>query len=497
MTRLLLFSIFVGLLLGAATQTDRLGSPAGTLALTQVTVIDATGGPAQPEMTVVISGDRIVELGKTGRVRVPKDAVVVEAGGKFLIPGLWDMHIHLTITPEQEVSRSVILPLLVAHGVAGVRDMGGDWQRLQQLRQELAGGKLRGLQILTPGPFVDGPQPPGAFVLPVSGEAESRRAARKLKADGVDFLKVQSGLTLADYLAVAAEARIVGLPVVGHVPEAVSAFDVVRAGQRSIEHLSPALPGDAGLLLACSGKEAELRAELLALGQASAQPNADRQQLRARQRALQSQLFSTFDREKAGRLFALLAEKQIWVVPTMIWAQRFAPLSPDDLPAEPVMQAIPLTLKNRWDRRRTQVIQASTEDDFNFRRMIFERSRDLAGALHRANVPLLAGADALDGYVAPGFSLHQELELFVAAGLTPMEALQTATRNPARFLGQLASRGSVEKGKRADLVLLDADPLRDIRNTRRIHAVILGGRLIDSAERERMLRAIEDFARKH
>jgi imidazolonepropionase-like amidohydrolase len=474
---LLLLSLFSSLLLFRSKPS----MPTRPLVFTHVTVIDATGKPAQPDMTVVMTGERITALGRTGRIKIPQGAEVVDASGKFLIPGLCDMHIHLTITPEQAVSREVILPMLVAYGVTSVRDMGGDWQRLQQLRQEIASGKLIGPRIIAPGPFVDGPQPPSASVRPVSNEAEARQAVRALQAQGVDFIKVQSGLTLDPYLAVMAEAKRLSIPVEGHVPEAVSAMEVVRAGQRSIEHISPVLPGDAGLVLGCSSRESELRAELAELNRAARQPNADRQPLRTRQRALQAQFFSTYNTEKAATLFALMIKNQTWAVPTLIWSKTFAPLSSNDLPADWPLNSIPPALRDRWQTRRDAVVKASTPEDFAFRKMLFEKSREFVGELHRAHVPLLAGTDALDAYVLPGFSLHQELELLVAAGLTPIEALQTATRNPAQFLGALSSRGTIETGQLADLVLLTANPLSDIRHTRRIAGVVLGGKYLTEA----------------
>src|SRR5205085_3186035 len=159
------------------------------LALTHVTVIDATGQAPQSDMSVVISGDRISALGKTSRIKIPANAEVIDATGKFLIPGLWDSHIHLTILAGQEVTRSVLAPLLVAYGITTVREMGGDWQRIQQLRHEIASGAVIGPRIFAPGPFVDGPQPADVNFLPVGNEAEARAAVRKLKAQGVDFIK--------------------------------------------------------------------------------------------------------------------------------------------------------------------------------------------------------------------------------------------------------------------------------------------------------------------
>jgi imidazolonepropionase-like amidohydrolase len=467
------------------------------LALTHVTVIDATGKAPQSDMTVVISGDRIGALGKTSRVKIPPGAEVIDATGRFLIPGLWDSHIHLTIFAGQEVTRNVLAPLLIAQGITTVREMGGDWQRIQQLRQEIASGAVIGPRIFAPGPFVDGPQPADVNFLPVGNEAEARAAVRKLKAQGVDFIKVQANLSPETYRAVLDEAKPTGILVAGHIPEAVSAFEVARAGQRSVEHSSPVLPGDAGIMLACSSKEAELRAELAALKKAAADQQADRQQLRQRQQKLQRDLATTYDARKCAGLFALFNQNHVVAVPTLIWAKRVLPLDANDLPREEALKFIPASIRSKWEQRRNQRIKASTPDDFALRRLLLEKSRDLVSAIRLAHVKLLAGTDAVDAYTLPGLSLHQELEVFVEAGMTPMEALQAATRDAAEFAGKLDILGTVERGKIADLVLLDADPSQTISNTQKIHAVIVGGRLITPAKRQEMLAAIEAFAGKN
>ncbi|MGH9847155.1 MAG: amidohydrolase family protein [Blastocatellia bacterium] len=293
------------------------------------------------------------------------------------------------------------------------------------------------------------------------------------------------------------EAKKLSIPVAGHAPESVSAWEVAERGQRSIEHVSPVLPGDAGIMLACSSQESQLRAEMFELKRLAEDKSADRQQLRQRQRQLQQQMAETRDQRKCADLFRLFVKNNVHAVPTQIWSKRFAPLTADDLPENEALKLAPQSLLTRWVSRRQQVIKASAAGDFAFRRLLFEKSRELVTFMHRARVSLLAGTDAMDGFVLPGLGLHEELALMVEAGLTPMEALQTATRNPAAFLGQSNSLGTIEKGKIADMVLLDADPLQNIANTRKIHAVIIGGKLITQTQRQEMLAKIESFARQH
>lgn len=464
------------------------------LVLTNVTVIDATGKPAQRGMTVLIEGDRISKLFKTGQTKLPPNAEVIDASGKFLIPGLWDMHIHLTNQPDQTLSRDWMLPLLTAYGITGIREMGGDWQHIQNLRQAISTNNGIGPRIVAPGPFVDGP---GFVDKPVRTPEEARQQVRELKKLGVDFIKVQANLSPECYRAVLAEAKALGLTVAGHVPEAVSAFEVARSGQRSIEHSSPILPGDAGIMLSCSSKEGALRTELLAIKKDSEAANADRQQLRLRQRKLQTDMLETYDGRKCAGLFALLKQNNVWVVATQIWAQRLLPLNAEDV-IDPVAKLyLPLKTRTRFEQRRGEGIKITAPESFALRQQIAAKTREMVGAMRLAGVPLLAGTDAYDGAVLPGFSLHQELELLVQSGLTPMEALQSATRNAAQFFGESSTRGTIEVGKQADLVLLNADPLQNIANTQQIYAVIQGGKLLSAEARQALLEKIKAFAEGH
>lgn len=464
------------------------------LVFTNVTVVDVRDGTSHPGMNVVIRDQRIVAIAKQAIIQIDRNVQVVNATGQYLIPGFWDMHVHLTLRPEPRLASEVLLPLLVAHGVTGVRDMGADWEKIQRLRQEVGGGKLAGFTLLSPGPFVDGPQPASASVVPVSDAVEARAAVRSLKARGVDFIKVQAKLSRESYLAVADEAKRQGIPFAGHVPESMNAGEVSDAGQRSLEHLSPSLPGDAGIFFACSAKEAELRQELAALNQAAEKPDAKLDELRARTHQLQSKLLDSYDPAKANALLARLARNRTWVVPTLIWSQSFRPLSPQDLGENLPLQYVPAATRRRWEAGRKRYVESVPPQGFALTQRMAEKSLALVAALHRAGVLLLAGTDSFDGFDISGFSLHQELELLVKAGLKPAEALRTATLNPAKFLGRERDLGEVEKGKLANLVLLGADPLADIRNTRNIRGVVLHGHFFDRVELDRMLVEVEEAA---
>lgn len=434
------------------------------LVIRNVTLIDMRGGGApasQAGMTVVVRGERIAEIGRASAVRVPKGAQVLEGAGKFLLPGLWDMHVHMASLPPFERNEKIFLPLFVANGVTGVRDMGGDLEVLLKWRARIASGELTGPRIVAQaGPMLDGLIWPASQS--VSNEAEGREAVAELRRRGADFVKVQSLLGRDVYFAVADEARKHGMTFAGHVPETVSAREASDAGQKSIEHLT-------GVLQACSKMEDALPKGLKAT----------------------AQLLETYDAERAAALFARFRRNATWQCPTLVWERGFFSFDADSQTDEALLRFIPREWEEKiWkDFKRSALRQRTPEDRENLKRRLL-KELEVVGAMHRAGVGLLAGTDTPAPYIFPGTSLHDELALLVEAGLTPYEALQAATRNPARYLNKLDTHGTVERRKMADLLLLDADPLADIRHTRRLHAVILGGKLHTKPQLQQMLAGV-------
>ena len=434
------------------------------LAFRHVNVIDATGSPVRPDMTVVVEGQRIVDLGKSGHVQIPKSAKIVDASGKFLIPGLWDMHVHTIFGDWIPKDEKIILPLFVANGVTGVRDMGSDLEAVKQWRSQIAAGKLLGPRMIVAGPMLDGPTPRFPSSVPVSDSASGRKLVDDLKNAGVDFIKIQSLVPRDGYFAAASEANKLGITFVGHVPDAVRASEASSAGQKSIEHFT-------GVFEGCSTIEDQLLKGRKTLGQNVA----------------------TFNRERAKTLIELFAKNQTWQVPTLAWERGQWLVDDIDLSQDPLIKYAPVAWKNRtWAMFKKDILETMDTDPLPVRKRFVQMELEMTLAMFRAGVPFMAGTDTAAGiHIFPGFSLHQELALFVEAGLTPMQALQTATLNPAKFLGTTANMGTVEKGKIADLVLLDANPLEDINNTRKIQAVVLAGRYFSRAQLDEMLHGVE------
>jgi len=443
------------------------------IVITHATIINPGTSSVQANRTVVIKGNRILSVSDTAQFQSPKNARVIDATGQYLIPGLWDMHVHSAFGDWFPGGRDIILPLFIANGITGVRDMGGDAPVLFEWRREIAEGEIIGPRMVISGPMLDGYLPDGKLRFPssiaITTPASAVAAVDSLKMQGADFIKVQSVISHDAYLAAAAEAHKQGLPIVGHVPDKVRIEEVVEAGQKSIEHLM-------GIFEGCSTQEEEF----------------------IRGKGNLQLLLTTQDQQRCDSLTKLLAQNQIWQVPTLAWQRGGTFLDQRDLKHQPLDKYVPAYWRDvTWRRFTDEMMSDLLRDPLELRQEYFTRNLQMVGALHHAGVPFMAGTDTAPGvYIMPGFSLHDELANFVEAGFTPMEALQTATSNPAKFLGREASSGSVEPGKITDLVLLSANPLEDIRNTQKISVVIADGRLFDRAELDQILVKVEAAAKR-
>lgn len=378
------------------------------LAITHVTVIDCTGAAAQPNSTVVVVEGHISLIGPSDAVKIPSGARVIDAHGKFLIPGLWDMHGHLTDATDEA------FPLLIMNGVTGVRDMGGDLAQIDRWRSEIDRGLRVGPHIIRAGPFVDGPKQGVPNRLTVRTPEEARQAVRDLRATGVDFIKVHNALPPEAFFALMDEARKEHIPVAVHLPKGVSSAEASDAGVASLEHIET-INESALWRKGATAKTVE--------------------------QAVDENL------GPAGQeLFQRFAKNGTWYVPTLVAYERGFVLWSND----------PDSLKPRMEVQAKQIV--------------------LVSMMHKAGVQIMAGSDFSDWAIVPGIDLHNELALLVEAGFTPLEALQTATLNPAKFLGKTESYGTIQVGRVADLILLDMNPLEDISHTRKINAVVLGGK---------------------
>lgn len=462
---------FEAFLLAAACLTMlafRAAAQEPALAFVHVNVIDATGSPVQTDMTVVVQGKQILQIGKSKDVAVPKSAQAVDGHGKYLIPGLWDMHVHEIFGAWLPEDEKVIPLLFVANGVTGVRDMGGDLEPLKRWRSRIAAGEMIGPRMIIAGPMLDGPVPAFPSSAPIKDAADGRNTVDELKKNGADFIKIQSLIPRDGYFAAAEEARKIGIVFAGHIPDKVRAVEASNAGQKSVEHLT-------GVFEGCSTVEDELMAKPRGPGR--------------------GRFLSTYDPERAKALIALFVRNQTWQVPTLYWEQGEWLIEKTNSGPNPLTKYAPAAWRDRtWPMFTRDITQGWSSDPLADRENFVRAEFKMVGDMNRAGVPILAGTDTAAGVrVYPGFSLHDELDLLVQAGLSPMQALQAATLNAGKYLG-LADTGTVEKGKRADLVLLDANPLEAIGNTRRIQAVVLAGRYFSRSALDGLLHQVEEAA---
>ena len=434
---------------GAATSSALHGER--PLAFANVTVIDGASSTPRRDQTVIVRGTRIVSVTPSRSARVPADARIVDGRGKFLIPGLWDMHVHTTV-----VRGRAILPLYVANGVIGVRDMAGDWATLTAWRNDIAHGRLVGPRIVASGPYLEGGDIPIPHILARTPD-EARAAVDSLVRMGVDFVKVHGQLTRETYFAIARRARERGIAFAGHVSRVVGSATASDSGQRSIEHLL-AIPAQ------CTPAESiALRPRFTvqgALGRCSS--------------------------EDLAPLYARFARNGTWVTPTFVAQYEVAAWPQRAVPGDSLAHYVPDSLR-RYVAALFPMPDSIPAGADSVGRAMFAKRLTQVAAMHRAGVGILAGTDAPLRNSPPGFGLHEELVLLSRGGLSTADIIRAATLEPARYFGMLDSLGTIAPGKLADLVLLDANPLLDIRNTRRIAAVVANGRLYDAKDRDRLL----------
>jgi hypothetical protein len=384
------------------------------------------------------------------------------------------MHVHAAV-PYLD---TLFLPLLVANGVTGVREM---WSRdvaVDSIRRRIARGDLTGPRILAPGHLVDGVPP----IWPGSPGIDSPEAGRQmvdsLARTGAGFVKVYSRLSPETFRAIAEQARLRGIPFAGHIPTLVSAAEASDLGIRTVEHLTT-------ITSACSREEAALRNETIA---AVASPGRWDSAGKI-QRGQAERLLNNFDEARCRELARRFVKNETWMVPTITVLRSVAYLDDTTLASDPRMVYMPTTMSRSWDPRQDFRFRMLTPEDWARRKTAYQRQREIIRLFRSEGVRFLAGTDLANPFIFPGFSLHDEMDLMVQSGSTPLQALQAATIEPARFIGGTDSLGTVAPGKVADLVLLEGNPLENIRNTTRMATVVLGGRVLDRSRLDQLLAA--------
>jgi imidazolonepropionase-like amidohydrolase len=422
------------------------------LAIAGCALVDVATGQCRSDMTVIVRGERIAAVGPSPSLELPADAQVVNGAGAWVMPGLVDMHVHIG---AWDFPRE-ILPLYLAGGVTTIRDCGGTLTELLLLRDELASGRRVGPRLLFAGPLLDGMPPvwPDHALL-VDTPERAAGAVPFLHGQGVDFVKIYNNVPESSLRTVVEMAHAVGLSVAGHVPRSITTSRSVEIGMDCLEHIRitgrELLPPDVAD-----------RIDFL--------PVMERERL----------LWERFDLESAGmrRLIDLLAESRVFLDPTLIVDAAVVARLYDGVTV-PLDRRLSASLRETVANLDMRAIPRYRVPDeaIPSAQAGFQRRLDFIGMCHQAGVRLLAGTDTVGpGPMLPGVGLHEELALLVRAGLSPADAVRAATITAAEALGRESELGTVEVGKRADLVMLEADPLADIGNVRRVRAVVHGGR---------------------
>lgn len=431
-----------------------LSAHAQTLIITHATVIDTVTGKTQPDTTVVIEKNRITQVITSSKANL-KSGQVIDAHGQYLIPGLWDMHTHVYFDSTAADGTDIVLPLFLANGITGIRDMGSALDPVLHARGEIAAHRMFGPRMVVSGPMLDGPKSHYKAAIAITTPEDGRKAVDMLHTRGVDFIKVQSGIPRDAYFAIADESKKDNVIFEGHVPDAIRASEAVASNQHTFEHLI-------GIFEASSPDETKYLTSKKTVGM----------------------FLDTYDPAREAKIIDLLAKNHVWQCPTLFWERGQWLVDAIDYTKDPDIAYAPRTwVGKQWPRAQKGILKSLDTDPLPVREKFVTHELDIVRKLHAAGVPFLAGTDTPAGVdVLPGISLHLELQRFVAAGFTPLEALQTATLNPAKFYNKLNDFGTVQPGRIADLVLLEANPLDDIANTRKIAAVIHDGRYLSQQD---------------
>jgi hypothetical protein len=460
-------------------------APDPDLAITRVAVVDVENGRVLPDQTVLIRGGRVAAVGPRSRTRPPDGVRTLDGQGKYLIPGLLDMHVHLMASGKPT---EIEMPLFVAHGVTGVRVMGADRPSVRPTetpglamhrdwQARIASGALVGPRLLALASWAVNGAAGISDAMPAFYRAttreEGQQLARYLKERGFDFIKVYNNLSREGFLGVSEEARRLGLPFAGHEPGPMSALELSNAGQGSIEHSRI-------FLFDCFPGADSMRQGLLKVPAT----------------ALRQRMIDEHDPARCAEVFRAFARNRTYITPTHGTRKMDAFADDSAYRRDARMRYIPLLTQRAWLTDADGMVAGDSSPAGRKSFMDFyRRGRTLTHEAYRAGVPVMVGTDAGDSFMFPGSSVHDELQELVTAGFSPAEALRAATLSGAEYLGRAGDLGTVQPGRLADLVLLDADPLADVANMSRIRAVILNGRVFERGALDSMLASVETAAR--
>ncbi len=451
-------------------------------AIVHVNIVDVKNEKIIPDKTVILKNGKIEKIGSN--IKLPPGIKIIQGKDKFLIPGLWDMHYHNMDDESGQVTDSSITPLLIANGITGVRDMFALNNTLKR-RDSIRAGLLIAPETYA-GALVDGPRPIWPLSIPVKDTFRAVVIVDSLKNAGYDFIKVYSALPRDQYFAIAAESKKQNIPFEGHVPSSISPMEAALAGQKTQEH-------QLGMILQCSSLSDSVKDEYRKMEMKIFFGRGKEADDRL------TTLLNSFDTEQINKIANEFVQSGTWYCPTLITNRNyFIKLKNfnEEIKSDSLIQYVSKSAKAGWGFMGRMFVSYST-DDWKVRMDQLELNDKIVKILYDKKVNMLAGDDNNNPFCFAGFSLHQELQLFVDCGIPDAEVLKIATYNPAVFFKVEDKFGSIDQGKFANLVLLNANPLIKISNTDKINAVFLRGHYYDRTSLDNLLSGVKEYCKKH
>lgn len=427
---------------------------AQTIFIKNTNIIDVETGKVVSNKHIIIKDGIISQIANGTKIFKIKTDTIIDGKGKYLMPGLWDMHTHVW-------NDASTFPLLIANGITGIRGMFESMYSVNKWREDISKGRITGPLLFVAGPIVDGPKPIWPGSVAVSNEAEGRQAVDSLKYKlKVDFIKTYSLLSYNSYMAIADECKKQNIVFAGHVPNEVSVVEAANAGQKSQEHLY-------GMMEIASDSSDYWFAY---------QKGTVKDSVWKERSTRKAFLFRTYNESKLKAALKKIKKTNTYICPTLTVNRGVANINDTALLKDPRMEYMGAFMKNNWDYRKDFRFKNRTDTDFAQAKREYGLKLKITKLVYDAGIPILAGTDFPNPHCYIGFGLHDELKLLVKAGLAPSSALQTATINPAKYFGIENTEGSVSVNKNANLVLLSKNPLLDIANTESIEMVFIKGK---------------------
>jgi hypothetical protein len=430
--------------------------------ITNVNIIDVANDSIIANQSIVVEENRITLISPANSISNLNNYKVIDGKKKYAMAGLWDMHSHLAL----QVAPQIVMPLHIANGVTNIRDMQGvaSINKERKLwREQIESGKLLGPRII-------------GFADKIVGDNYDERDVTKVISssakDKRTFVKIYSHILAERYFKLAKKAKILAVDFAGHYPTSINPIDASNAGQRSFEH--------AHLFIDFSHDAAKKQREFNRVGILSEEEPDESLRVTVRER------LANFDYNRFYKLVDVMVKNETYFCPTHITKRYEASVHNDEFLKDDRLKYIPYLIKNIWE----DDINGTKQSDQQLLTDFYEKGLELTGLAHKRGLKILAGTDSYDPYSFPGFSLHSELEQLVKAGLSPAEALATATINPSEYFAVSNDYGTIEKGKVADILLLNKNPLIDIKNSISIDMIFFNGSLYNREELDGLLKYV-------